>query len=566
MPYLAGFVTPQDYGAAGNGTTDDTAAINSALSTMFSTYGGGVVLLPWTEGGYLVSGTISIPPYTILQGQAQLTLNLFSTPTNISRIVASASWAPSSTTGIVSILSKTPGGWGINNQSCGLENVFIDGSLNSNSNLQGVQLTGPVYDVHLEDVFVFKAPHNGVNASSQTESGITPTYPYHQRYDRVAVANSGNSGFNLVNFTDSSFVNCLGFGNTGANYVIQNMSNSVFTACRAEWSSSNAGYSITGTSGSITFTGCTTDQNAEEAFYINSAAGQSVSGGGIIITGGKLHSDGNAGTSGHTSGINVNSSTVPVIISGVNVEAGQNGASYFPANAVSLTSSPNVTVTGSILQGVTSAWLDNGGNTNLTRAGCIGATGNPGSQTIVGLSNLPLPNVPTPADQNLIAWSFDQATANATAAPSLGVVRLCRVEIRQATTITNVLMSIPATSGSGLTTSENFAGLYSSSGTLLSATADQTTNWGSTGLKTMALTSAQAVAPGVYYVGFVANAGTSAPSFLVGSTQAASVLNAGLTAATARYATNGTGVTTLPASITMSGVTTSGTSYWVAVS
>lgn len=385
MPFLAGFVTPQDYGATGNGVTDDTSAINSALAAVFAN-GGGTVLLPW--GTYLISGTISIPPYTFLQGQTGITLNQFSTPGTISRIVASASWAPSSSTGIVSVLSKTPGGWSVNTASCGLSNVFLDGSLNANSNLQGINLVGPVYDVHLDNVFVWKAPHNGLTASGQTESGITPTFPYHQRYTRTSIANSGASGFVITNFTDSTLDNCLAFSNGSDGFGLNNTGNSILSHCRSEWNSGR-GFNFSGSSGSIVLADCSTDNNVSEGIRFNTTTGQSVEGGGIVVTGGKYHADGSGGT--NNSGMRILSSTVPIVISGVNIESGQNSnnLSYFPANAILIGSSSNVTVTGCVLQGITTAWNDGGGNTNVVRKGCLSMTGNPNTQTTTYLQDLP---------------------------------------------------------------------------------------------------------------------------------------------------------------------------------
>lgn len=385
MPFLVGVVTPQDYGAVGNGIADDTSAINQALAAVFAA-GGGYVYLP--VGQYLVSSTISIPPYTFLVGVTEISLNLFATPGTISRIVASASWAPSSSTGIVSIMSKTPGGWSVNTASCGLTNVFIDGSLNASTNLQGLNLVGPVYDVHLNNVFIWKAPHNGITASGQTESGISPTFPYHQRYTRVTIANCGNTGFSITNFTDSTFDNCMGFANTGNNWTMQNNSNSVLTSCRAEWSSGGRGFDITGSSGSVVFNNCTTDQNTSEGLRIHATSQQTNQGGGIVVTGGKFHADGNGGTNNNGIKITGNGG-VPVLITGVNVEIGQNSSVNYPNVALEIDTSSNVTVDGCVLQGITTSWSDGGGNTNVVRKGVIGQVGAQGSQTTTLLQDLP---------------------------------------------------------------------------------------------------------------------------------------------------------------------------------
>lgn len=172
---------------------------------------------------------------------------------------------------------------------------------------------------------------------------------------------------------------------------------------------------------------------------------------------------------------------------------------------------------------------------------------------------------PQPSDQNLIAWTYDPVIPGASTAPTGGQVQLMKVIIRLAATVTNVILHIP-TIGNTLTTNENFAGLYGSTGTLLSATADQTAAWGSTGLKTMALSAAQAVTAGIYYIGFVAN-GSTTPSFARGAglTSESTLLNVGVTAATARFATSGVSITTL-ANVTMSGNGLATVGFWGALS
>jgi len=62
MPYLAGFVTPQDYGALANGSNDDTSAINQAITAVAST--GGVVYFP--PGTYAVTPVSSTTAAIVL--------------------------------------------------------------------------------------------------------------------------------------------------------------------------------------------------------------------------------------------------------------------------------------------------------------------------------------------------------------------------------------------------------------------------------------------------------------------------------------------------------------------
>ena len=55
----------KDFGAAGNGVSDDTVAINAAISVAAS-QNGGVVFFP--VGTYVTSSTINLPNQRWLQG------------------------------------------------------------------------------------------------------------------------------------------------------------------------------------------------------------------------------------------------------------------------------------------------------------------------------------------------------------------------------------------------------------------------------------------------------------------------------------------------------------------
>ena len=559
--YLTG-VNVLSYGAAGNGTADDTSAILAALNAMVSF--GGNVYLP--AGEYLVSASITPPPTVCLVGQTAITLNQFSAPGTISRLIASSSWAPSSSAGVVQFESKTPGGWSTNLYSCGLRNIFIDCSQNTNTNLQGINHIGPTYDVSLVDVFIWKAPHNGITASGQTESGISPTYPYHQRYTRVSAVNCGNVGFNVVNMTDSTFDNCLAFGNANAaGWNISNCSNSVWSSCRSEWN--EYGFSISSSAGTMTFNGCTTDQNSREGLLISSATGQAAQGGGIVWNGGKFHADAWAAASGHTNGVQITGSPVPVTITGALVESGQNvnNSGWFPATALSISTSSNITVTGCDLQGITAAWSWDGAGI-VKRHGCIGMTGDPSSQVAVALPDLPYGPSAVPQDQNLLAWNYDpNVGGSGTAMPTAGTGYMMAVPVREQISVTNIVMYC-TTAGATLTASECFAVLYNSSGTKIGATADQSSAWTSTGTKTMALSGGPyTLPPGLYYVQVFFN-GTTGPAWLRSglASTAAAAEPANSTAATFRYAVNGTGLIAVPASATLSSNAHSGAEqYWV---
>lgn len=177
------------------------------------------------------------------------------------------------------------------------------------------------------------------------------------------------------------------------------------------------------------------------------------------------------------------------------------------------------------------------------------------------------PTAMFPADQNLLAWSFDPALAVSSTGPVSGVLALTRVVLREAVTVTNVLVGV-ATAGVGLTAAQNVLGLYTAAGVLVGQTADQTTAWGTTGVKTAAVTAPYAAAPGVYWVGILSVATTSTPAFArAGAGAVTGISSAGLAATASRFASYGTTLTALPTPLTLGSIATAtnGT-FWAALS
>lgn len=146
------------------------------------------------------------------------------------------------------------------------------------------------------------------------------------------------------------------------------------------------------------------------------------------------------------------------------------------------------------------------------------------------------------SDYSLISWAYDPATAASNQVPTTpGTIYGIRMHVPFATTITNVILYVQ-TAGATLTANECYAALYNTAGTLLSSTADQSTNWQSTGLKVMPLAAAQAVAAGDYYLGLFFN-GTTGPSLIRGVGSLAG--NIGLANASTRFCSGSTGNTTV---------------------
>lgn len=168
-----------------------------------------------------------------------------------------------------------------------------------------------------------------------------------------------------------------------------------------------------------------------------------------------------------------------------------------------------------------------------------------------------------PVDHGLVAWSFDPVLAVVSSALTGGTVYLTKLQIHASVVITKIYWNV-ATAGVTPTAGQNEVGLYDSAGTRLAVT-NVDSVIGSTGLKTTTITSQTLAANGFCWVAMVFNAVTI-PAISRGSAAVNSaVLNVGLSAATARYATGSTAQTSLVASVTPSSFALSVLPLWVAV-
>ena len=181
-----------------------------------------------------------------------------------------------------------------------------------------------------------------------------------------------------------------------------------------------------------------------------------------------------------------------------------------------------------------------------------------------------IPTVWAPADNGYISWAYDPAIAASAGSAVLataGKLYVTAVPLRVAQNITNIVTILTGNGGT-LTSGQCFAALYQGAGgSLLGTTADQATAWGSGAVKvvTMAISGgAVAAAAGILYVAFWFN-GTTGPTFFQTNGNA-TIVNAGLAAASARWGTADTGrTTTAPGTL---GTITAATApnYWAALS
>jgi len=184
---------------------------------------------------------------------------------------------------------------------------------------------------------------------------------------------------------------------------------------------------------------------------------------------------------------------------------------------------------------------------------------------------------PQPEDLGLAAWSYDPAVASGTGTKmgttgtaGAGVLQLIKIPLRAAKTITNVRLYLSA-AGSGLTSNQNYVGVYSASGALFATSGGQASKWnnGPAGIVDAALQGGPFTVGGPGSGGFIWVAilwnGTTAPTFLRTGNLDPGCANGTLSAAQSRYGSVLSGLTSLPASVTPSSITQLACELWAAI-
>jgi len=169
-----------------------------------------------------------------------------------------------------------------------------------------------------------------------------------------------------------------------------------------------------------------------------------------------------------------------------------------------------------------------------------------------------------PADHGFQAWAYDPARCSSTnTLVTAGVLNMVRVKLANAGTLSKFYLYVAA---AGANIANCFVGLYDSSGVRQATTADQSSNWTSTGVKSISFSVNYAAAAGFYWLGILVGTATTAPAFARATpTSSTGLVNANLGVSSARFATIGTGQTALPSSITPGSLVLSDVAYWGAV-
>jgi hypothetical protein len=556
------------YSATGNGTSDDTAAIQNALNAAGT---GGVVYLP--AGTYRTSAPLVIPPGVTLRGSHGDHFDNLSGWTQVSaRIKALSTFTGAA---VILILDAPLGGYAAKSCEQRLYDLTLDGTaLPAGNAVDGVQAQGTIRGLVFENLSIKKFGGHAVffTYNFSAPAGL-PQAPYSSRLRRVISSDCGGNAFSLNNTTDSTLIDVEAIGSAGYGFYLSGCGNTTLIGCRSEWNLK--GFHLVPGNAQLSLIGCSTDRNAQGGILVTGGS----AGATVVITNARLNRDGrNGGTGGgNYAGLMVDTCPGIVEASDVSVLTGiddDSSGTRSPQYGVSVTGSTYVAVHSGVLNGMTAGWRDGGGNTRLQRGlnirELVGDPASPtsavdGGATLDGITNsLSVAGralgVPKPSDHGLVAWTQDPATIGNGSAGVSGTLYLSAVYVPKYTTLTKIMWGIN-TAGVTPTAGQNFVGLYSAAGARL-ASVGVDARVTATGPFTE--TISVDVSPGLYWVAFLATA-TTMPQIYRGGTLSGGLHGANTSGATARFATNGTGQAALPATITPASNALTNLTFWAAV-
>lgn len=543
-------------GATGNGTTDDTAAIQAALNSVPTQ--GAFVFFP--AGTYKITGS-------------GLTI-----PSNVLRITgeANAGHGAQATTGYGAALVNASGpvfSDGFTNAHQGIEIDHLQIMATGGHCVSGINMTGNSHIHHIR----FIQNSNGFSIwdhNGTAGGGAVPQYNFNNHFSDIECQVFGATrtvpAFNFYNLPNAYMTGVVferitfnNLGNDASQYLM----------------AISTGTGVNGGSYDNTIRECEFSQAYGGCIQLMGAQGcriHDVDIDNYLITQALTNSAIFVGTpSGSRRSSNI-------LISGLNVSTPPSAA-YGPGSTywnIQLDGTvDNVTI---LNAGVSAKLPSDGGlatskvyvNLGSTSTNCVIAgtqsayeIDNPNTDTLViGSGDVQLDGtsaytqVQQPTVSGMLAWTFDPASSSGSAAnTTTGTIYAARIDTYKTLTVGHLCLD-SFVIGTTPTTGENWIGLYNAAGTQLAqGSVDSLVT--SSGLGKFAIT-AQTIAPGTYYVMWLMNA--AAMPTLMKANGNVTQYNIGNSGATLRAAVYGTAQTNLPGTATMASLSaTNATPYWV---
>lgn len=358
---LATNVKDSAYGAVGNDSTDDFAAITAAIA---ATPEGGVVYFP--PGEYRVSAPIVLKRNRTYRGSHSPRWQYRGGSPCVIKPHATLFSGGS----LIHIPDKEITSDSDDNDGGRVEHLAVLGQ-NAGSGVVGVLLEGLVRDWTFLNVDSSNTSGNGWRTLGYASVDTTTHYPRGLNLYGCTTYSAHSNGFSLSNLTDSTLIDCLAVSATSLGWLIDNPGETKYMGCRAVFNGSD-GFRITGSVsvGGAQFIGCSTDRNQNYGVKITATGGQPVvftnlltrrDGKNSNLGGGNLAGVAVIGTVGNT--------VCPVVLEGLAQTVGVDDGAVSTGNdspqyGVWIEYAKHVSVRGSAW-GVTSAVLNNGNNVNV---------------------------------------------------------------------------------------------------------------------------------------------------------------------------------------------------------
>lgn len=251
---LREFISVKDFGAVGDGVTDDTAAIQSAYDFLVS-QGGGTLRLP--SGIYKCNSSIIFTGTDTDQNSAKIFIR-----------------GDGNLSTILDFSTSTVGSDGVQITGAGrinLQGFTVKDAKNYGINVNAGQNPG-------DATYVSRFTLRDIVVTGSTSHGIRLANAYMGLLENIESRNNGGDGFHFAgNHTSITVIRCWGGGdgvypdggNSGIGWFINGMIYSKFIGCAADWNT-GSGYKIYNCN-SVSFDNCGSESNGGEGFFVESS-------------------------------------------------------------------------------------------------------------------------------------------------------------------------------------------------------------------------------------------------------------------------------------------------------
>lgn len=364
-----------EYGAVGDGTTNDAPAIQAALNAAPM---GGIVYLP--PGVYATLTPIRVPPYVTLMGSHGAGEVQGGAPAPASSIKPLAGFTGNA---VIEVLDQQLGSYSIIASQQRIERLTIDGSaVPGGTPVDGIRMTGQIQNPIVRDVAIREVTGAGINTEFNLSAPPGPQAPFCLHLDRISVMWPQGIGVVLNNSTDSNLNDVYVLGGESFGWWIAGSGNSTMTACRSEWSSGD-GYRVTIGSGVLRMIGCSTDRNNDHGINVSSNDD-----GFLVLTNCSLTRDGKffGAGGGDKAALNMETATCRVLAENLVVTPGiddDGSGAQSPQYGVRMLNSNYLSLVSGLINGVTTAVQDAGGNTTLLRGASLKEATGPATAVVL---------------------------------------------------------------------------------------------------------------------------------------------------------------------------------------